>query len=43
MKRLMPNAIVNTSQIGQAMINASLDGYDQSIIDPKDIITLAKS
>jgi len=42
MKRLMPNSIVNTTQIGQAMINASLKGYDRAIIEPKDIIVLAE-
>lgn len=43
MKWLMPNSIVNTTQIGIAMINASHQGYAKSVIDPADILLLAKS
>ena len=43
MKRLMPNSIVNTTQIGIAMINASHQGYAKPVIDPADILLLAKS
>jgi hypothetical protein len=40
-KVISPNAIVNTTQIGLAMINATLKGYDKKIIQPKDILLLA--
>lgn len=42
MKWLAPNSVVNTTQIGLAMINASCNGYGQEIVRPKDIIKLAK-
>ena len=42
-KRMAPNSIVNTTQIGLAMINATRNGYSKAIIDPVDILTLAKS
>lgn len=41
MKLLAPNSVVNTTQLGLAMINVSLKGYKNQIIDPKDIINLA--
>jgi len=41
-KKLMPNSIVDTVQIGQAMINAVRKGYDKKIIDPRDVLVLAK-
>lgn len=40
-KFLSQNSVVNTTQIGQAMINATLKGYSQSILDPIDIIHLS--
>jgi hypothetical protein len=40
-KKMAPNAIVNTSQIGVAMIQLTQRGYDKTIIDPKDILELA--
>ncbi len=40
-KWLAPSQVVNTSQIGLAMINAVKKGYGNSIIRPKDIICLA--
>ena len=40
-KSLAPNAIVNTTQIGLAMINATLKGYSKQIIRPRDILLLA--
>jgi len=43
MKRLMPNSIVNTTQIGHAMITASVNGYSKPVVDPADILLLAKS
>lgn len=42
LKSLMPNKIVNTTQIGLAMINAVEYGYNKSIIKPYDIIKLAE-
>lgn len=42
MKKIAPNSIVSTSQIGIAMMNATQNGYHKSIIDPVDIIQLAK-
>lgn len=40
-KVVAPNAVVNTTQMGLAMINATLKGYDKDILRPKDIIALA--
>jgi len=42
MKRMMPNAIVDSAQIGQAMIKASQQGYDKTIIAPADILQLTR-
>ena len=42
-KAMAPNSVVNTTQLGLAMINATRSGYDQTIIDPRDIILLAKA
>lgn len=42
-KKVAPNAVVNTTQIGLAMINATLFGYSQKIITPKDILILAEN
>ncbi len=43
LKRLAPNSIVNTTQIGLAMINATQKGYYKNIINPADILRLANS
>ncbi|MEQ9230440.1 MAG: epimerase, partial [Cyclobacteriaceae bacterium] len=40
-KFLSPNSVVNTTQIGLAMINATIKGYDKKIIRPKDILQLS--
>lgn len=40
-KVIAPNAVVNTTQIGLAMINAMLRGYDKQVLSPKDIIVLS--
>ena len=40
-KLIAPNSVVNTTQIGLAMINASLKGYNKTILTPKDIIELS--
>ena len=41
-KMVAPNFVVDTQQIGLSMIHASQKGYSQNIINPKDIIALAK-
>jgi hypothetical protein len=41
-KALSPNSVVNTTQIGLAMINSMLKGYDKKVLKPKDIIYLSK-
>lgn len=41
-KWMAPNAVVNTTQIGLAMINATLFGSERGIVNPKDIIELAE-
>lgn len=40
-KWLAPNAVVNTTQLGLAMINVTKKGYESSIIRPIDILKLA--
>ncbi|MDH3711569.1 MAG: epimerase [Cyclobacteriaceae bacterium] len=40
-KALSPGSVVNTTQIGLAMINATLKGCSKKIITPKDIQELA--
>ena len=41
-KFFAPNSIVNTTQIGLAMINATISGSNKSILRPKDIIAISK-
>ena len=41
-KWISPSSVVNTTQIGLAMIQATKHGYDNNIIDPIDIIELSK-
>jgi len=41
-KAIAPNAVVNTTQIGLAMINSMLKGYDKKILTPQDIIILSE-
>ncbi|MGI9544538.1 MAG: epimerase [Cyclobacteriaceae bacterium] len=41
-KAIAPGSVVNTTQIGLAMINATLQGYGKQIIKPKDIQRLAE-
>jgi len=41
-KAISPNSVVNTTQIGLAMIHAMLKGYNKNVLKPKDIIILAK-
>lgn len=40
-KMIAPKSIVNSIQIGRAMINVSVNGYEQQIIRPPDILKLA--
>ena len=40
-KKIAPNSVVNTTQIGLAMINVTKRGYDKSVIRPADILILA--
>lgn len=42
-KAIAPSSIVNSNQIGLAMINATKNGFNKKIIAPKDIIELADS
>nr|WP_319511252.1 NAD-dependent epimerase/dehydratase family protein [uncultured Draconibacterium sp.] len=41
-KAVAPNAVVNTTQVGKAMINCAMHSYNSIIIKPKDIIQLAE-
>jgi len=41
-KALSPNSVVDTTQIGLAMINTMMKGYTGKILKPKDIIILSK-
>lgn len=41
-KAIAPSSIVDTDQIGLAMINVHGAGYSKSIIDPRDILALSK-
>lgn len=41
-KYLAPNSIVDSTQIGKAMINITQKGYPNKIINPKDILLLAE-
>lgn len=41
-KLFSPSSVVNTTQIGLAMIQMTQKGYDKSIIDPKDMLKVLK-
>lgn len=41
-KFISPDSVVDTTQMGHAMINSMLRGYDKNILTPKDIIALSK-
>ena len=41
-KTIAPNSVVDTTQIGQAMINSMLKGYSTNVLRPIDIIQLSK-
>ena len=40
-KWVAPQSVVNTAQIGQAMINITTDGYAKKVITPADILQLS--
>ena len=41
-KAVSPNSVVDTTQLGLAMINSMLRGYSEKIIRPKDMIIISK-
>ncbi|HKJ78142.1 MAG TPA: NAD-dependent epimerase/dehydratase family protein [Prolixibacteraceae bacterium] len=41
-KSIAPGSVVTTTQIGLAMINSMLKGYNKEILKPKDILQLAE-
>ncbi|GAI76476.1 unnamed protein product [marine sediment metagenome] len=41
-KKLAPSAVVDTTQIGLAMINVTKKGYDKKVLKPRDIQILAE-
>lgn len=41
-KAFSPKSVVNTTQIGIAMITVCKDGYSKTILDPKDILKLSE-
>ncbi|MFY0644299.1 MAG: NAD-dependent epimerase/dehydratase family protein [Bacteroidia bacterium] len=41
-KWLAPNSVVNTTQLGLAMINVTLKGHNSQILRPRDIISLSQ-
>lgn len=43
MKKISPNSIVDTTQVGLAMIHSAQRGYDKNVLDPIDILNLASS
>lgn len=40
-KLLAPNSVVNTTQLGLAMINVAMKGYEKTVLRPKDILKAA--
>lgn len=41
-KKVAPNSVVDTTQIGLAMINVTQRGYDKKVLRPKDILIAAE-
>ncbi|MEQ8926427.1 MAG: NAD-dependent epimerase/dehydratase family protein [Fulvivirga sp.] len=41
LKFLFPKSIVNTTQLGNSMINVTINGYSKSILEPSDILETA--
>jgi len=42
LRLLMPNYITTLKELGQAMINSALKGYEKPVLEVKDIVELAK-
>lgn len=42
-RTLMPNSVSTLAQLGQAMIHAVTKGYDENVLEVKDILILSKS
>ncbi|PIB35734.1 epimerase [Reichenbachiella sp. 5M10] len=42
LRKLNPDSVVDSTQVGQAMIQATIHGHSHTIIPPKDIQILAK-
>jgi hypothetical protein len=42
MKKLFPRFVSRLSELGQAMINCALYGYDKKILEVPDIVKAAK-
>jgi hypothetical protein len=41
-KKIAPNSVVDTTQVGLAMINVTKMGYDKKVLTPRDIQILAE-
>ena len=41
-RRFAPQSVVDTTDMGYAMIEASLSGYDSAVVRPKDILALSR-
>lgn len=41
-KRLMPNQLITLTELGDAMIEAAWSGYTQPVLQPRDILRLAR-
>ncbi len=41
MKVLSPNSVVNTTQLGQAMINVTKSSFESTVLRPRDILEMA--
>jgi hypothetical protein len=43
MRRLFPNSVTTTEQMGRAMLSVAKKGYEKSILETKDINQLGKT
>jgi len=43
LRAMFPGAVSTLKEVGIAMIHATTKGYDKSILEVKDIVTLAKA
>jgi hypothetical protein len=41
MRKLFPNGVSTLKELGLSMINVTLDGYDKTVLDVKDIVKSA--